>query len=69
MLNRTNRHEITAYGHLHGQDNKKILRKSSSEEVLVLEKGKMMEYAHPHKLIKEGEETGEGYFYKMLEAC
>lgn len=39
VLNRTNRHEITDYGWLHIQDNKKVLRDENGDRVLVEERG------------------------------
>jgi hypothetical protein len=39
VLQRTNRHEITEYGWLHLQDNKKIVRGEQGDEVLVEERG------------------------------
>ena len=38
-MERTNRHEITDYGWVHIQDNKKINIKSDNEELLAEEKG------------------------------
>ncbi|MFO7702265.1 MAG: DUF6607 family protein [Psychroflexus maritimus] len=37
VMNRGNRHEITDYGWVHEQDNKKILRKEGEEDVLIAE--------------------------------
>ncbi|AKQ39280.1 hypothetical protein J5295_00735 [Riemerella anatipestifer] len=37
VLNRTNRHEITEWGWLHFQDNKKILRQDNQEDTIVAE--------------------------------
>jgi hypothetical protein len=39
VMNRLNRHEITDYGWVHEQDNKKIIRKNGQDSVLVMEKG------------------------------
>ncbi|MCH8533857.1 MAG: hypothetical protein LAT51_02195 [Flavobacteriaceae bacterium] len=37
VMNRGNRHEITNYGWVHEQDNKKILRKEGEQDVLIAE--------------------------------
>ncbi|NIG53738.1 DUF6607 family protein [Chitinophaga sp. Cy-1792] len=39
VLQRTNHHEITSFGSLHEQDNKKILRDAAGDKVIVGEKG------------------------------
>ena len=39
VLQRTNRHELTSYGWLHLQDNKKVLRTDAGDKVLVEERG------------------------------
>lgn len=39
VMERTNRHEITEYGWLHLQDNKKIVRSENGDEILVEERG------------------------------
>jgi len=39
VMQRRNRHQITDYGWLHEQDNKKIIRKEGKDSVLVMEKG------------------------------
>ncbi|MFB6454622.1 DUF6607 family protein [Chitinophaga sp. Hz27] len=39
VLQRTNHHEITSFGSLHGQDNKKILRDDTGDKIIVGEKG------------------------------
>lgn len=39
VMNRRNRHEITSYGWLHEQDNKKIVRGEGEDQLLAYEKG------------------------------
>src|SRR5690606_38972419 len=39
ILRRTNRHELTAFGHVHDQDNIKVARENGSDKTLVMEKG------------------------------
>lgn len=39
VTERGNRHEITNFGWVHDQDNKKILRKNGTDEVIAFEKG------------------------------
>ena len=39
VMRRTNRHEITAYGWLHAQDNEKIIRTETRDSLLAQEKG------------------------------
>lgn len=40
VLRRTNKHEITSYGHLHEEDNAKVVRdESGKDSILVYEKG------------------------------
>lgn len=39
VMRRTNRHEITTYGHVHDQDNEKIVRSEAGEQLLAKEKG------------------------------
>ncbi len=39
ILRRTNRHELTSFGHVHDQDNVKVDRHNGSEKAIVMEKG------------------------------
>ncbi|MDX2303132.1 MAG: DUF6607 family protein [Microscillaceae bacterium] len=39
VMRRTNHHEILEYGHLHEQDNLKIIRSEAGDQILALEKG------------------------------
>lgn len=39
VMERRNRHQITGYGWIHEQDNKKIIQKDGKDSVLVMEKG------------------------------
>jgi len=39
LMERRNRHEITSWGHVHEQDNQKILRSEAGDELIAAEKG------------------------------
>lgn len=39
VMKRTNRHEITSYGHVHEQDNAKVIRSENGDKILAWEKG------------------------------
>lgn len=39
LMERRNRHEITAWGHVHEQDNDKVLRSEAGDELIAAEKG------------------------------
>ena len=39
VMNRTNHHEIMPYGHLHEQDNLKVVRSEAGDQTIAMEKG------------------------------
>lgn len=39
VMRRNNRHELTSYGHVHEQDNEKVVRSESGEQLIAKEKG------------------------------
>lgn len=60
VMERTNRHEITNYGWMHEQDNKKIIRQASQDELLVEEKG----YNRYIKIDEEQCDAGKDWWEK-----
>lgn len=40
-----------------------------SDRIVVMDKGRLAEFGHPHELITNGREKGDGDFFCMVEAC